>query len=74
MRDDSKKTFWIVATVITLIAVSAAVAYFVTKYVKSRKEEQFEDLYGCDCDFIDDCCDFDCDCGCDCDCETADEQ
>lgn len=71
MRDDSRKTFWIIASVIALAGVAAAVAYFVAKYVRSRKGESFEDLYDCDCDgfFDDDCC-----CECDCDCEQVEEK
>lgn len=71
MRDDSRKTFWIIASVIAIAGIAATVAYFVTKYVRSRKTEKFEDLYDCDCeDFFDD---YDCDCGCDCDCEPVAE-
>ena len=64
--NDSKKTFWIIASVVALAGVAAAVAYFVAKYVRSRKEETFEDLYDCDCDGFFDDCDCDCDCGCEC--------
>ena len=68
--NDSRKTFWIIASIIALAGVAAAVAYFVAKYVRSRNEETFEDLYDCDCDgFFDDC---DCGCGPDCDCGCQD--
>ena len=55
---DSKKIFWVVATVITLAGVAAAVAYFVTRYLRAQE---------CD-ELLDDYCDFDCD-----ECELCDE-
>lgn len=57
---DEKKVFWIIAVVSALAAISAAVAYFVTRYLRAQTCEELLDDY-CDCD-----CDYDCDCDCDC--------
>lgn len=57
---EAKKVFWIVAVLSALAAISAAVAYFVTRYLRAQTCEELLDDY-CDCDYDD------CDCGCDCD-------
>ncbi len=62
---EEKRTFWVVALVVALVAVSAAVAYFVVKYLRAQSCEELLDEYD-DYDYDYDC---DCDCGCDCDCD-----
>ncbi|MBQ6819146.1 MAG: hypothetical protein IJP35_06025 [Clostridia bacterium] len=59
---DGKKVFWIVAVIVALAAVSAAVAYFVTRYLRAQKCEEILEDY-CDYDY-DDYEDYDCDCDC----------
>ncbi len=70
---DGKKVFWIIAVIASLAAISAAVAYFVTRYLRAQKCEELLDDY-CDYDYDDDYdCDCDCDCDCGCDCEPVTE-
>ena len=63
---NEKRTFWIIAVIVALAAVSAAVAYFVTRYLRAQTCEEMLDDY-CDCDYG---YDYDCDCDCDCGCDT----
>ncbi len=65
---DGKKTFWIIAVIVALAAISAVVAYYVTRYIRAHKcEEMLDDYNDYDYDY-DDC---DCD-DCDCDCDLGD--
>jgi len=64
---DGKKVFWIIAVITALAAISAVVAYYVTRYLRAQKcEEMLEDYDDYDYDY-------DCDCDdCDCDCDLGD--
>jgi hypothetical protein len=63
---NEKRAFWIIATVVALAGISAAVAYFVTRYLRAQTCEELLDDY-CDCDYG---YDYDCDCDYDCGCDT----
>jgi hypothetical protein len=47
---NEKRAFWIIATVVALAGISAAVAYFVTRYLRAQTCEELLDDY-CDCDY-----------------------
>lgn len=38
----SRKTFWVIAVIVALAGIAAAVAFFVTKYMRSK--QQVDDL------------------------------
>ncbi len=63
---EEKRVFWLIAVISSLAAISAVVAYFVTRYLRAQTCEELLDDY-CDCDYDD------CDCDCDCDDEADDE-
>ena len=49
-----KRLFWGLAFATAIIAVAGGVAYFVTKFFRERREDDFDDFFDCDC------CDDDC--------------
>ena len=61
-----KRLFWGIALATAIIAIAGTVAYFVTKFCRNRREDDFDDFFDCDC------CDDDC-CYCDCDGEEQTE-
>lgn len=64
----STKIIWIVSVAIAVIAAAVAAAYFVTKFMKKKNQEEcFDSL-----DF-EDICDGDCE-NCDIDCEVRDAE
>lgn len=50
-----KRLFWGLAFATAIIAVAGGVAYFVTKFCRDRREDDFDDFFDCDC-CDDDCC------------------
>mgnify|MGYP004512275255 FL=1 len=50
-----KRLFWGIAVATAIIAIAGAVAYFVTKFCRDRREDDFDDFFDCDC-CDDDCC------------------
>ncbi len=34
----SRKTFWVIAVIVALAGIAAAVAFFVTKYMRSKQQ------------------------------------
>lgn len=65
-----KRTFWIIAVITVLVAISAAVAYFVVRYLRAKSCEEMLDEY----DDYDYDYDYECDCGdCLCDAEPVAE-
>lgn len=51
-----KRLFWGIAVATAIIAIAGAVAYFVTKFCRDRREDDFDDFFDCDCCDDDDCC------------------
>lgn len=49
----SRKTFWVIAVIVALASIAAAVAYFVTKYM--RNKQQVDEL-GDYCDELENIC------------------
>lgn len=49
-----KRLFWGIAVATAIIAIAGTVAYFVTKFCRDRREDDFDDFFDCDC------CDDDC--------------
>ena len=50
-----KRLFWGSAVATVIIAIAGTVAYFVTKFCRDRREDDFDDFFDCDC-CDDDCC------------------
>ena len=50
-----KRLFWGIAVATVIIAIAGTVAYFVTKFCRDRREDDFDDFFDCDC-CDDDCC------------------
>lgn len=51
-----KRLFWGIAVATAIIAIAGTVAYFVTKFCRDRREDDFDDFFDCDCCDDDDCC------------------
>ncbi|MBQ8533590.1 MAG: hypothetical protein IJ462_02025 [Clostridia bacterium] len=57
----SRKTFWVIAVIVALAGIAAAVAFFVTKYMRSRQQvddlgdycDELESIYTDDYDALD---------------------
>ena len=44
-----KRLFWGIALATAIIAIAGTVAYFVTKFCRDRREDDFDDFFDCDC-------------------------
>ena len=48
-----KRLFWGIAVATVIIAIAGTVAYFVTKFCRDRREDDFDDFFDCDCCYCD---------------------
>ncbi|MGN1081387.1 MAG: hypothetical protein ACI4QV_04785 [Acutalibacteraceae bacterium] len=68
--ENNKKLFWLVAAAAAVASIAAAVAVFVTKYL--RKKQEVEELTDYCEELESECCGCDDVCGCD-ECSEAEE-